>query len=454
MSRINQKRVAVLLLAIGFSYLLATAIRNNAHGAIRATDFGAVYYGARCALEHKDPYDPQTILREFSADGGWFSEPSPTAEHTARAIVTVLIYPPSALLVVAPLAMLPWPVAQILWLGLMGILLVIAAYLVWDLGAPAPLIAGTLASFVLLNCFVTLLCANPAGVAVPLCILAVWCFLKDRFTTVAVLALALSLVIKPHDAGFLWLYLLLAGGTQRKRALQTMAVAAVLGVCAAIWITPISPHWIVELQSNLAALSSPGGPADPGPSGPAFRTFARVVNLQAALSILKNDPRFYNPVAYLIGGSFILAWAAAVALKRSAHDGALLALAAISAFSMLPVYHWFLDAKLLLMMIPACAMLWAGKGARRWIALGLTTASIFFTSDIPLILVARFTAGFDGSSSTLSGKLLLLLARPAPLVLLGTGCFYFWEYVRYQPSQTWFAQKDDAGMRRDRMTAA
>src|SRR6185437_777325 len=101
---------------------------------------------------------------------------------------------------------------------------------------------------------------------------------------------------------------------------------------------------------------------------------------------------------------------------------------------LLPVYHRPYDAKLLLLAIPACALMWASKGVKRWIVLGLTSAAIIFTSDGPLMLWTAATNGLAFSGSTLSGKLALMLLQPAPLVLLATGCFYLWVYIGYQPS--------------------
>lgn len=432
------RRIVLLLLCVGFSYILAAAIRSNAHGAIKAIDFGEIYYGARCAIEHKDPYDPQTVFREFEADGGRILNTNPKEEQDDRTVISVAVYPPTAFLAVFPLAIMPWPVAREIWLGLTSVLLALAALAAWDLGGEAPAISGAMACFILLNCYVLLVGGNPAGIVIPLCVIAAWCFLKDRYALAGVLMLAISLVVKPHDVGFVWLYFLLAGGALRKRALQTLAIAGVFGICAAIWIAPRSPHWVSELHQNLELVSRPGNTSDPGPAGRSYRSFFQAVDLQVAASSISSDPHIYNPVSYAIGGGLILAWGIAVLRKRSKkgssppalREGTLLALAAISILTLLPVYHRPYDAKLLLLAIPGCAMLWAGGGVRRWIALGLTSAAILFTSDIPLTLWAAATGGLAASGSSFGGKVMLMLLQPGPLVLLAAGCFYLWVYMR------------------------
>ena len=440
-------RIAVLLLCMGVSCVWAAAIRNSAGGGIKARDFGSVYYGARCVLHHVNPYDAKRALREFEAAGGEFPTSSPREEAAARITIAVQINLPTALLVLAPLALLPWPVAQVVWLGLIAGLLVVAALLMWNLAVEAPVFAGWMAGFMLLNCLGVLVVGNLAGVVVPLCAIAAWCFLRKRYELAGVVMLALCLVMKPHDSGFVWLYFVLAGGTGRKRAVQTLALAAVLGICAAIWIAPASPHWVQELHANVGGGLAPGGFNDPGPTGLTNRTLGSVISLQNAASVFSDNPRFYNPLSYLIGGGLILAWATAVLRKRSTPEAASLALATISVLSLLPVYHRPYDAKLLLLTVPACAMLWAGGGAKRWIALGLTTAAIFVTSDIPLIIWTVATSKVAASPSTLGGKLTMLALQPAPLVLLTAGCFYLWTYLRFGAPAASVGQREEVLIR-------
>jgi len=57
------------------------------------------------------------------------------------------------------------------------------------------------------------------------------------------LCLVVSLALKPHDAALIWLFFLLAGGTYRKRALQTLALFLVFAVPTVLWVTWLSPHW-------------------------------------------------------------------------------------------------------------------------------------------------------------------------------------------------------------------
>ena len=429
------KGSVVLLSCIVFCSVLASHIRRGLLPATTMVDFGEIYFGARVALKHEDPYNASTMLREFEAEGGRFPV-DPINGKVMRTVATNAVYLPTAFFLAIPFALLPWGAAQALWLILTAGSLALAATLLWDLGAGrAPVVWVCLAGFMLANCETLMLFGNMAGIAVSFCVIAVWCFLKERFSLVGVLLLAVSLAVKPHDAGFVWLYFLLAGGALRKRAIQTLCVAGILGIFTAVWIAHSSPHWPQELHRNLAAELVRGGVDDPGLSGITSKSIGAIISLQAALSVFGDSPHFYNPASYLIAGFLILLWALAALWKRATREGALLALAAISVLTLLPVYHRPYDAKLLLLAIPACAMLWTGGGARRWIALALTSLGILVTSDSPLIMLLAASDKLAISPSTLAGKTMtVLLLRPAPLVLLVLGCFYLWMYIRYAPS--------------------
>lgn len=433
MTGIKWKRVVYLLLCIGVSCLIPSGVRLFSHGVVTSLDFGAVYYGSRCVIRHVDPYNPQARFHEFEAEGGKLPTHNPKVSKTAHTIIAVGINLPTALFLVSPLARLPWGVALDLWLAMMAGSFVVAGYLIWDFAANAPNLAGWMVCFILLNCEQFFLLGNLAGFCVCFCVIAVWCFLKDRFAIAGVLLLAVSLVLKPHDAGFVWLYFLLAGATLRKRALQTLGAVIVLAAIAALWIAPVSPHWTQELHRNLALVSSRGGILDPGPFGITSRSFGAIISLQSAISIFRDDPHFYNLVSYLICGVLILIWALAVLRKRASPQAKLLAIATLSFLTLLPVYHRSYDAKLLLLAIPGFTTLWATMGRLRWAALGLTSAAVIVTSDLPLFIREAATATLPVSASSLSGKLMLCFLQPAPVILLAAGCFYLWAFLSWTP---------------------
>jgi hypothetical protein len=391
-------------------------------------DFKAVYYGSRCLIEHRDPYQESELQRVYQTAGG---EGSATSTDS-RKIVDLCVNFPTCLALVIPLAMLPWGPAHVLWMILIAASLILAAFLMWNIGADySPGVSGLLLCLLLAGSEMLLEIGNTAGIAVSLCVIAVWCFIRERFAPVGVLALAISLAIKPHDAGLVWLYFLSAGGLYRKRAVQTLVVTVILCLPAILFVSHVAPHWLQEMNSNLAVTSMLGGGNNPGPNVANFSSHgAYLISMQTVFSVFWDSPNFYNPASYLIGGALLLVWLLAVLRSRPSPARAWLALAAIAALTMLPLYHRQHDTRLLLLTVPACAMLWVEGGPIGRLAFIVNAAGAVLTGDIPLFILAHFTKPLLASTQGLPGMILtVVLGRPAPLILLVMAIFYLWVYV-------------------------
>ena len=216
-------------------------------------------------------------------------------------IVIQLIYLPTTFLLVAPFAVLSWGWAAVLWSGISSAIFGLAAYLIWDLACSRSFgISTALVVIMLLNCEVLAGSGNSAGIVVGTCVIAVWCFVETRFALVGVLCLVISLLLKPHDSGLIWLYLLLAGGAFRKRALQVLALTTVFFLIALAWMSHSAPHWWPELHNNLIQNAAPGSASDPGPNSASASSIAGVIGLQTIIRIFSNDPRIYIPLNCLI----------------------------------------------------------------------------------------------------------------------------------------------------------
>lgn len=239
-------------------------------------------------------------------------------------------------------------------------------------------------------------------------------------------------MLKPHDAGFIWLYFLLVGPVMRRRALHTLTFTAALALIAAAWITFPSPHWIQELHKNHVLVAAPGSTSDPSLSGTSSSGVANpLINLQAVFVILSENSSIYNAASFLLTAPLILVWVWAVRRIPASPSSHLLALSSIAPLALLPVYHRSYDGTLLLLTIPGCALLWSVPGVRRWIAILLTLLGLLSVGDIPLALLLGSTQRFIVASPTIGKKLLIIItSRPTPLILLAMGCFYLWCYLR------------------------
>jgi hypothetical protein len=430
MKRTNQIGLLWILLASGISILWGASVGQTAPNGM--ADFKGVYYATRCLIQQSDPYKVGELLRVYQAIEGGHSQPP----DGLRSVLTREIYFPPAFVFVAPFAMLPWGPAHLLWMALTAGSLIVAAFLAWDLaGDYSPYVSLFLICFILANSEVLLATCNPAGIVISMCVVAVWCFLRDRFVPAGILCLGLSLAIKPHDVGFVWLYFVLAGGVYRKRALRTLIVTVAFVAPAILWVAYVAPHWMQELHSNFLADFAPGGPCNPEPNFVSGNGPSMILDLQSSISVFWNDPRIYNPVSYLVCGALLLVWAVRTLSVRFSPAHAWLALAPVTALTMLVTYHQYVDAKLLLLTVPACAMLWAEGGPKCWIAFLVTAAGIVSTADIPMTILPILTKELHISTAGLSGQILtVVLIRPAPLILLAMGIFYLWVYVRRDPA--------------------
>lgn len=428
MTKARRIGLLALLLSSAFSLVFALILQRTAHPGI--VDFKIVYLAAKCLVEHRDPYNQQDYLQTFVNDGGVVPSDEFAKRKFEQAVMAV-VYLPTALMLLAPLGALSWAVAQALWTVMMVAVFTLACCLLWDIAADSsPTMAVCLLALVLANTEVLFAYGNAAGLAVALCVIAILCFVRGRFSVAGVLCLAASLAIKPHDSAAVWLFLLIAGGAYRKRALQTAAAFAVLCVPAVLWVGAVSPHWIQEIRSNVELVSARGGIADPGPSGISNGTGGMIISLQSVASLFRDVPAFYNAVAYGMVALLFLLLLVATIRRRMSRAEFWLGMAVLGPLSMLPVYHRPYDAKLLVLAVPACCMLWRRGGARRWAALILTSAALLLTSDIPASALGTWSAKFSANLNGFSHQLVAaLLTRPVPLVLLAMSMFYLTVYV-------------------------
>jgi hypothetical protein len=155
-----------------------------------------------------------------------------------------------------------------------------------------------------------------------------------------------------------------------------------------------------------------------------------MVNLQTVISYVWDDPRFYNFITYSICGVLLLVWMRVTLRSFPSPAKAWLALASISAFTMLPVYHRQIDTKLLLLTVPACALLYAEGGRTGRFAAFLTCAAFVLTGDIPWAVALRIMSYIHLPATPFFGKILVAAQiLPIPLILLAVCLFYLWVYA-------------------------
>lgn len=422
------RRDGLLLLLLGavVFVLFGVALENSATAP--AADFRALYYPARTLVYNSDPYLVSQVEPIYQADRANF----PGDNWKSLQIATQNVYPPTAFTFMFPFAVLPWGPAHILWIIFTVAGILFASGLIWKIGGDyAAIASGALIGLFLLNSELLVISANAAGIVVSLCVIAVICFLRNRFVLLGVVCLAISLTIKPQETGLVWLYFLLAGGVLRKYAWQTLLAAVAISLPSVLWVWHVSPHWLQEWRVNLAAFSAHGAMNDPGPASSGGHGLAMVISLQAILSVIRDDPHFYNLGSDLICMPLVLVWGFITLRRRASVSRAWVALASIAAITMLPVYHRQYDSKLLLLTVPACVLLWAEGGLIGRLAILINTAAFVLTGDLTwamlLGVISRLPLPASGIGETIRTALQMF---PAPLILLVTGVFYLWVYAR------------------------
>lgn len=428
------RRDSLVLLLLGAVVFVLWGVKAERGSIVAMADFKSVYYGARCMLEHVDPYNGTALERIYVSEGGENPAISESARAQLRKVVGIDVNLPTALFLVAPIAALAWAPAHVLWMALIAAGLLIAGWLMWRASDEyASVCAAALIGFLVASSELLLEVGNTAGIAVSLCVIAAWCFVEERFVAAGVVCMAVSLAIKPQDAGLVWLFFLLGGAVYRRRALQSLVVTVALSLPGILWVSTLSPHWMQEMRANLALTEVRGALNNPGPVNfHAEGIGAMLVNLQTVVSLIRDNPRFYNSVTYCVCGALLLVWAVATLRSRRSPARDWLALAAIAALSMLPVYHRQHDTRLLLLMFPAFAMLWARGGPRARLAFVLSAATMVLTANPVMRILAGMALYWHLAAGGVAKRLLaVLMTRPAPLILLAVGIFYLWIYARF-----------------------
>jgi hypothetical protein len=419
------------LLIVGAAVFLLFGIALEIISPFRMMDFKEVYWGARCAMVHQDPYKESSILAVYRSGGGTFPS-NPAVANVLRETIAKCTNLPTTLFLAAPLARLQPRTAQVLWTAVICASFLLAAFAVWKAGAQfEPGISAVLVGLLLITSELLLIVGNTAGVVVSFCTIAVCCFLHERFVPIGIACLTLGLLVKPQDAGLVWLYFLLAGGAHRKRALWALGLVIAVSASAALWISRAAPDWPHDLLDLMRTATAHGGRDDPGPASSGGHGIGMIISLQAAISSFQDKPQVYNLLAYCISGSLLAIWVFRTIGRPHSESQAWFGIAAIAALSMLPVYHRTYDAKILLLAVPGCAIEWRKGGRSAWIALALTTAAVLLTGDLFWAVFLGVTGRYlSAASSALQQVMVRFEAVGAPLILLAVAVFYLWLYMR------------------------
>lgn len=306
-------------------------------------DLSQNYTASKLWLRGQSPADPRNFVALWKQEG--------RSRLDLDDIRTHLAPPPGGLVVLAPVAVLPWRVAKTLWLA---ILLASFVATVWLLALTCgfrrnevhtlAFVAGCLA----LSPFQTgIASGNTTILVIGLCAVAIWAARQNHDIAAGIL-FGLACAVKPQIGAFLVLYYLV----RRRWKLFATALSCTLAltVVAAIYLQLRSPTWIQDYLHNVRGFATENHIDDFTTANPIRFS---LINLQVPIFSVTGRALSANILAFAIVGMLVCLWIYRTA-RRNERTPDLLALGAISALALLPVYHRFYDAALLAVPLGWC----------------------------------------------------------------------------------------------------
>jgi len=353
------------------------ALEKNARS---FNDFVSPYAQTHAWLSGLDPYAP-VVLRDLwptpmrpqfvvkeSADGTLPEKRGIPSPYLTMAFPVLL-----------PIAELPWNIAIWVWDGMCVLAVFVIAWVLVHLAGVrtySPLALRILISALLLAPVHTAIAtSNIVTVAFALGLLATFCLTQNRSTMAGIL-LTLAIALKPTVALPFLIYALVH--RTREKVIPPAIATGVLLFCVAI-----IPHhgrtlWASSFLANNQRMFAPGAINDFSTANPLH---FQLVNLQVALFPIFQNRTLTQVTCALVFVTLLVFWLFAV--RRDRHLG-FLDLAILASASLLPVYHRFTDAGLLL--IPVAWALSAMEGElRRFAAACLLLASPFLVPGVTML---------------------------------------------------------------------
>ena len=318
---------------------------------LRAADFNdfiSPYIQSRAMIEGMDPYSPEILVQLWPTEGT--RRPDFIAKDLAEGTLIMkrgipTAYPLTCLLMLAPLAIMPWPVAHLAWLAINICLILV---LIWSLLKWCGFERNDWRGYVFVAFSLALAPLN-TGVAtgsiviptVALCGLALSRDQRVDSEIFAGILFGIAVCWKPQiGLPFLAYYLLrkrwrlcgIAFGVVFTAAMLAMGRLAISGT-----------SWLQNYQTDNKILFASGILSDFTERNP--MRFS-LINLQVLLYAGLHRVFAANLLALAVSAALFGIWV--VLVMRTDSLDALLPVSAIVVLSLLPVYHRFYDAVLLI----------------------------------------------------------------------------------------------------------
>jgi len=348
MSYLSPAKKTLLIL-----FILAAALELLLRGPVRflqasdVNDFISPYVQSKALLEGLDPYSPE-VLVQLWPNRGEFKEiiSKDLAEHqliARRGFPTA--YPLTCLLLLTPLAAMPWKAAYLVWLALT---LCLVACLLWSLMALCDFDKNDWRAYVFLAVALALAPLHTALAkgsivipAVALCGIALLEANRSRHDFLAGILFGIAVGLKPQiGLPFVAYYFF----RQRwKPVLAACGIVAVTATAAMMRLAMSGAPWLQNYQNDNRVLFLTGALSDFTERNP--MRFG-LINLQVLFYAIGHRVRTANSFALLASAFLFALWI--LLLLRTKPIDAMLPISAIAVISLFPVYHRMYDAFLLI----------------------------------------------------------------------------------------------------------
>jgi len=376
----------MLLFCTAASYFL---IRGpwRAVSRVNSYDFASVYGATRCWLAGENPYDMPLVNRALRAAGDDNVAPPPS------------VYLPTAFPLIASVAWLSWTKARLVW-SLLSVAVFAGSVILIFRSCNVPsrwlLAAGVLLFSPASSGLST---GNPSVLSCGLTLAAIFLALEKRSLAAAIcLGLAHSLKPQISLAGLAvilvwryWRILLLS------LIIPLLAAAASFARSASIAQYKL---WLISLKNGIADISLPGSLNDASPAN--FFSY-HLINAAAILSIWIRNPAVISVMTWLL-----VALLAAIYFRFRTRN-AMQDIAFFCTLLLIPVYHRYYDAQLLLGILPFLL-----GNSKRKAAIWVCLLVLLFP------LQAIFATAFPALHPSSLAGFILLRHQPVIILLLCT----------------------------------
>jgi hypothetical protein len=327
----------LLLLAAGAEFIVRGPLRFlQAPGTWN--DLSQNYVGSRLWLTGKNPCDPNNFVQLWRSEGRSHLDVSDIRTHLAPPLGTLVL--------LAPIAALPWPVAKITWLVILLLAFVLAiCFLFRAAGFRIHEPRGILflgAALALAPFHTGFSSGNSSVLVIAVCVIAIGAAGVGRDVSAGIL-LGIASSLKPQIGALFVLYYLLR---QRWRIFFIASgLTVALALLAALSLQLHTPGWSHDYIDHAKGFVTADKIDDFRADNPIRFT---LINLQVPLYAFTGAASTSNILALSLGGILLCVWMYFV-LRSAKKNTDWLGLSAIAVLGLLPVYHRFYDAAVLIL---------------------------------------------------------------------------------------------------------